>query len=87
MKEVNLNFNLKGVDGVELPEANAGKLVAKLLAESNKGDALKMFAWAKELHSGGSLKLDPTDVTMLKDFILSNEMLTNLAKAQIVEIL
>lgn len=87
MKEVNLNFNLKGVDGTELPEANAGKLVAKLLAESNKGDALKMFAWAKELHSGNALKLDPSDTKILSEFISTSEMLTNLAKAQIVEIL
>jgi hypothetical protein len=87
MKEVNLNFNLKGVDGVELPEANAGKLVAKLLAESNKGDALKMFAWAKELYSGNTLNLDPSDAKILNEFISTSEMLTNLAKAQIVEIL
>ena len=87
MKEVNLNFNLKGVDGTELPEANAGKLVAKLLAESNKGDALKMFAWAKELHAENVLNLDPSDIKVLSDFILTTENLTNLAKAQIVEIL
>lgn len=85
MKEVNLNFLLKGIDGKELDQANAGKLVAKLLAESNKGDALKMFAWAKELHAGNALKLDPSDVTTFKEFVLSNEFLTNLAKAQIVE--
>lgn len=87
MKELNLNFLLLGLDGKEIKEANAGKLLSTVLAESTKGDALKLFHWAKELHSGNVLKLDPSDVKTLTEFISSSERLTNLSKAQILECL
>lgn len=80
--KLNLNHSLIGLDGKEIAESNLGKLVANMLATSNKGDAAKMWHWALKLHAGEELELDPSDVETLKTFIKENEQLTVLAKAQ-----
>jgi hypothetical protein len=80
--KLNLNHSLIGLDGKEIAESNLGKLVANILATSNKGDAAKMWHWALKLHAGEELELDPSDVETLKTFIKENEQLTVLSKAQ-----
>jgi hypothetical protein len=82
--KLNLNHNLIGLDGQEIAESNLGKLVANILASSNKGDAAKMWHWALKLHAGEELELDPSDLETLKVFIKDNEQLTVLSKAQII---
>jgi hypothetical protein len=88
-----LDFNkaLKGLDGQDVKDENGqalpiGKLLAQQLASSNKGDALKYFTWAQKAYAGEALDLDKSDEGTLKDFIKSNEQMTNLAKAQLLEI-
>jgi hypothetical protein len=80
--KINLNHNLLGLDGQEIADSNLGKLIANILATTNKGDAAKLWHWALKLHAGEELELDPTDVETLKNFIKENEQLTVLAKAQ-----
>lgn len=87
MKKVNLNVNLKGLDGVEIANSNAGKLVANLLAQDNKSEPLKKWEMAQKLYKGEELSLDTTDFNMLKTFIESSEQMTALSKGQILEIL
>jgi len=82
--KLKLNCSLVGLDGVEIPNSNAGKLVANLLAQDTKGDALKKWDWAVKLNAGKDLELDPSDTQMLKTFIEQSEQLTVLAKAQIL---
>lgn len=77
-----MNVSILGLDGKELPESNVGKLIAQVLVQSNKGDALKIWHWAQKLHAGEELDLDPSDKEMLKNLIKDNETLTILAKAQ-----
>jgi len=88
-----LDFNkpLKGLDGSEIKDEagkvfTLGKLLSSQLANTNKGDALKLFTWAQKCYNAESLDLDPSDRTTLKDFINSNENLTILAKAQLLDI-
>lgn len=71
-----------GLDGKELPEQNLGKLVAQILVNSSRGDALKFFGWAQKLYAGSVLDLDQSDVETLKNFIKENETMTILSKAQ-----
>lgn len=85
--KLNLNHNLLGLDGQEIADSNLGKLVANVLATTNKGDAAKMWHWALKLHAGEELELDPTDAETLKSFIKENEQLTVLAKAQFLDCL
>lgn len=88
-----LDFNkaLKGLDGQDVKDEKneslpIGKLLAQQLASSNKGDALKYFTWAQKAYAGEPLDLDKSDEGTLKEFIKSNEQMTNLAKAQLLEI-
>ncbi len=83
-----LDFNkpMQTLDGQEMTEITLGKVLATQLASSNKGDALKLFTWAQKLYNGQSLDLDPSDETTLKEFIKSNDQLTVLAKAQLLQV-
>lgn len=88
-----LDFNkaLKGLDGTDVKDEKneslpVGKLLASQLASANKGDALKMFTWAQKVYAGEALDLDKSDEGTLKEFIKSNEQMTVLAKAQLLEV-
>lgn len=88
-----LDFNqaIKGLDGQELLDIDGkavsmGKLLASQLASSNKGDALKFYTWALKIYNGDKLDLDPSDKSTLKEFIKGCEQLTNMAKAQLLEV-
>ena len=85
-KKIDLNKAIKDLDGKEIEGSNLGKLVAQMLASANKGDALKYMSWALKFHEGTSVELDPSDVETLKNFVKDNEQLTNLSKAQILEV-
>lgn len=83
--------HLVGLDGVSVKdiddkEITLGKLLSGQLAQSNKGDALKLFTWAQKCYNGEQLDLDPSDETTLKEFIKNNESLTVLAKAQLLSV-
>lgn len=77
-----MNVPILGLDGVELPDSNMGKLVGQMLVNGSKGDALKYFHWAQKLYKGEALELDPSDSETLKNFIKDNDQLTILVKAQ-----
>jgi len=82
---------LVGLDGNPVKDFDEnsitlGKLLSSQLAQSNKGDALKMFTWAQKCYNGDTLDLDPSDESTLKEFIKNNEQLTVLAKAQLLSV-
>lgn len=86
MKKVNLNFNLKNLDGDEVvPTMNAGKLVAQTFANDLKGDALKLYTWAVELNAGNELSLDGSDFETFRNYIKTTDRLTAIAKGQIIQ--
>ena len=82
--KLNFNVDLNGLNGEKIPNSNVGKLVANLLAQDTKGDALKKWDWAVKCNAGKELDLDPSDTQLLKTFIEQSEHLTVLAKAQIL---
>ena len=77
-----MDLPILGLDGKELENSNLGKLIAQVLVQSSKGDALKLWHWAQKLYAGEELDLDPSDAETLKSFIKDSETLTILAKAQ-----
>ena len=87
MKSVNLNVNLKDLEGKDIEGQIIGKLVANIIATESKGDALKIFGWAVEMTKGNCLLLDKSDFLLFKGIISDNERLTILVKAQVLEIL
>jgi hypothetical protein len=80
--KINMNVSILGLDGQELPESNIGKLIAQVLVQSSKGDAMKLWFWAQKLFAGEELELDPSDAEILKTFVKDSDSLTILAKAQ-----
>lgn len=85
--KLDYNFYLKDLDGAEIKEAHAGKLLATGLIQQTKGDAVKFWDWALNLHKGEALDLDSSDQETLKNFIKDSESFTVLAKAQLLQVL
>ena len=85
--KLNFNFNLVDLDGNQIENANAGKLVANSLVQQSKGDALKFWEWALALNKGEELDLDSSDQETLKKFIKDNENFAIIAKAQLLQVL
>jgi hypothetical protein len=80
--KVNMNTAVLDLDGKEIPESNIGKVIAQVLVQGSRGDALKFWHWAQKMYAGEELDLDPSDSETLKNFIKDNEQLTILVKAQ-----
>lgn len=90
--KLDFNFDLVGLDGEVVRDqkgqtANAGKFLANALAQNTKGDALKFWDWALNLHKGEILDLDSSDQETIKNFIKDSEGFTILAKAQLLQVL
>lgn len=84
--KINLNKPILALDGKEIEGSNLGQLLSQMLASaSTKENAVKMYYWAQKFYAGEEIDLDPTDLAILKSFVESNEQLTVLAKAQILE--
>lgn len=84
--KLNLNKPITDLSGAPMENSNMGSLLSQILASaSTKENAVKLYYWATKLYAGEELDLDPTDVSVLKNFVESNEQLTVLAKAQILE--
>jgi len=84
--KLDFNFNLTDLDGKEIENANAGKLLANTLVQQAKGDALKFWEWALALNKGEIIDLDTSDQTTIKSFIKDSESLSVLAKGQLLEV-
>lgn len=85
--KIDLNFNITELDGKEIPNANAGKLVAQTLVQGTKGDALKFWDWAVALNKGEVIDLDSSDQETFKNFVKDSEALPIISKAQILQAL
>jgi hypothetical protein len=85
--KLDFNFNLVDLDGNQIENANAGKLLANTLVQQSKGDALKYWEWALSLNKGEILDLDTSDQETLKNFIKDSENFAIIAKAQLLQVL
>lgn len=88
MKTIDLNFELKDLDGNVLQGIpSAGKFVGNLLVTETDGDAIKFFDWAISLNKNEVISVDNADFTLIKELIKKSEKVTILAKAQILKYL
>jgi hypothetical protein len=85
--KLDFNFNLLDLDGKQIDNANAGKLLANTLVQQSKGDALKFWEWAVSLNKGEILDLDSSDQETLKNFIKDSENFAIIAKAQLLQVI
>lgn len=84
---IDLNHCLKDLDGNEVKDSNAGKLLATCLVSVPQGNIVKHFDWAMALHKGQPIDVDKADLEYLKKFVENNATLSILAKHQILEML
>jgi len=86
--KISLNFKLKNLDGKEIEgvEANAGKVIANLLA-NEVDNPVKFMAWALIFHACKDIQVDKADFDTLKQLIIKTKSITNLVKAQVLEVL
>jgi hypothetical protein len=82
--KLDLNKKVIGLDGKEIEGTNLGQVVAQVIAQENKGDAVKKWYWATKLYGGEEIDLSPDDEAEFKEVIKNNEALTVMAKAQIL---
>jgi len=59
-------------------------ILANILAGQSKGQALKVWAWALDLHKTNQLSVDDVDLKFIKDVIENSETTSILAKAQLL---
>ena len=82
--KLDFNFNLVDLDGKELKDANAGKILANALIQQTKGDSVKIWELALSLNKGEIVDLDSSDQELVKTFIRDTETLTIIAKGQLL---
>ncbi len=81
--KINFKQPLTNLEG-KVIEENMGKVLSQALAQLNKGESVKIWAWALSLYKGESLELDKVDFGVLRGLIEASEALTILAKAQLL---
>lgn len=90
--KISFNIDLKTLQGNAAIDdqdrnINIGKILAKCLVSQSKGDPLKLYGWALKLDTCKDVELDNSDKRVLREFVENTEMLTILAKVQILEII
>lgn len=83
--KLNLNFDLKDLDGKAIPEGNIAKVLANILVRSESSDPMKIMTIATALYQKGEVELDASDVEKLKEEINKQKGMTTLLKAKILE--
>jgi hypothetical protein len=83
--QVDLNFDLVGLDGAKV--AVAGELIAGLLMSEAKGDAVKFYDWAMSFHKKEVVSMDASDISKLKTLVETSEKITILVKAPVIKYL
>lgn len=85
MKKIDLNFAINDLDGQEIGRAN--KLAAMAFISKRDGDPVKLFDWAMTINKQGTLEVDDSDFSTIKETIKNSEPLTVLVKGQILKYL
>jgi hypothetical protein len=84
--KLDFNFNLIDLDGNQIENANAGKLLANTLVQQAKGDAVKLWELALNLNKNEPIDLDSSDQEMVKNFIKESDSLAVIAKGQLLQV-
>jgi hypothetical protein len=72
----------------EQQKQNLSRVLAFVLSRSEDNvQPMKLWEWAIKLATDGILKLDKTDMSLLRQVILTNKMLYVSAKGQMIEVI
>jgi len=87
--KLNFNIQLCGIDGIVAlgEQHNLSKIMANLLGTSRSEEPIKVMDWALKLFNLQELDLDESDFLKLKNIIIADKTLFNIAKAPILKIM
>jgi hypothetical protein len=80
------NKPLLDLDGNPVGE-NLGKLLATALVSANTGDPLQCLTWSLDLYKFKPIELSNADLEFVKALISNTQVLTNLTKGQLIQII
>ena len=84
--KLDLNKPLVDLEGKEIKDSNMGKTVGNFLAgNKTELDAVKAYDIAGGLYSGKAIEIDDSDINKLEKSIEDTNVLTPLAKAQVLK--
>jgi hypothetical protein len=83
MYKVNLKWNIKDLDGTEIPNTEAGKFAAQMVASANEGNSIKLIDWALTLYKTATIELDSTELEVLKVIVEADKKHGVLVRGQI----
>jgi hypothetical protein len=67
---LDLGFNFKSLEGVEMHNESASKLIAGALCQKPEGvDVAKAAIWFPELYKNGTLEIDKVDLEVFERFV------------------
>lgn len=81
--KVNLNKQFKNLSGEEMKGQSKAQVLAEVLSQSNKGNSIKLYAWALKFFAGEEVEMDDREFKELKAIVAATELLPNMFKAQI----
>lgn len=86
MMKLNLNFQLKDLDGnkFEGDLSNAAKILGGALSQHTEGPVVKTMEWVGLLWKKKEIEIDETDRQLLLAFVETSKMFNNLCKSQIL---
>lgn len=87
MNTIDLNCLLKDLDGNNVPDITAGKIVAAQLVNTSQGSVVKHWDWALALHKGQPITVDNADLEYLRKFVENRDTLSILAKHRLLDML
>lgn len=87
MIKVDLNFQLKWIDGNEIEGSagHAGKVAAEGLAKSTAAGTAKIAVWFTDLYKQGFCEIEPHEKEIMANLIDQSPALFAFAKEQIIK--
>lgn len=85
MKQLDLNANIKDLDGKEIEPAC--KYLAGMLMHEKEGDPVKYFDWAFSLNKCEVITVDDSDFTKIKAIVKNTQAYPMLVKGQLLKTL
>lgn len=82
--KLDLNFIVKDLDGNDIPDANAGQIIAAKLVGSSKGDALKFYDWGRTLNKKEPITVDRSDLRKIREFVEFSDQIPIITKVPVL---
>ena len=87
MKKINFKIKIKDLAGKEIEGYNAQQAVANIIASGQSKSPIRTIEIARKIFNDGTIELPSEDVLLVRNTIMESKNLTDLVKAQVLELL